>query len=85
MPYSHKLNSADYSQRALVHTDGDVLNVNYNTDFEGGTLIHGNATVSGNFTSSNNIAYGKLLQNKTINESQKRSIVIDNGVAVGIC
>ena len=34
-------------QRALVHDVSDVLSINYDNDFEGGTTIHGDVTVTG--------------------------------------
>ena len=67
------------SQRALVHLDGDVLNINYNTDFEGGTQITGDATVSGNLRSNNSLYFNKLLQNST--DSALPAIILDSSSA----
>jgi len=39
-------------QRALVHNFGDMLNVNYAGDFEGGTVIHGSGTTPNLFVSA---------------------------------
>ena len=39
---------ANPNQRALAHAPGDVLNVNADGDFEGGTQITGDAHVTGN-------------------------------------
>ena len=58
------------SQRALVHLDGDVLNINYNGDFEGGTRITGNTSVDGN------LYFNKLLQNST--DSALPTFILDS-------
>jgi hypothetical protein len=44
--------------RALRHDPGDVLSVNYAGEFSGGTLIHGNARVTGQLTVNGGIAGG---------------------------
>jgi len=63
-------------QRAMVHLDGDVLNINYGTDFEGGTTISGDARVTGNLTTQNSLYFNKLLQNST--DSSFPAIILDS-------
>jgi hypothetical protein len=61
-------------QRALVHNFGDVLNVNYAGDFEGGTIIHGSGATPNLFVSADsngNVGIG------TKNPSAK--LQVDNG------
>jgi hypothetical protein len=49
-------------QRALVHEESDVLVVNYDGDFEGGTRMDSSVTVTGNLTVNGNLTVSGRIQ-----------------------